>query len=393
MGRAAADPLPQSARADAGAFVPGPRAYRLGAPGGPLARLRLAVKDLFDLEGTVTGGGNPDWARAAEVADRSAVALAALLAAGADCVGKTITDELAFSLEGRNHHYGTPRNTRYPDALPGGSSSGSAAAVAAGAADIGLGSDTGGSVRVPGAFCGLWAMRPTHGRVPVAGLTPFAPGYDTVGWLTRDAGTLAAVGGVLLGEDATPAPIDRVLLAEDALQFASPDVADALHPVADALGAPGARVFPGRWEDSAAAYAALQAEDIRTALGPRIAAVSPRFGPDIAERFAAALDPQPGLDHHRTYRRAARARLVALLPPGTALLIPTAPVARLPRDADGAALGQFYRRALALSAVAGHAGAPQIHLPAGRVGFSVVSAPGTDRALIDFARQLGARAR
>ena len=389
MGRAAADPLPQEVSADAGAFVPGPRAVLDGAPSGPLAGLRLAVKDMFDLEGSVTGGGTPDWAAAATVAERSAAAVQALLSAGARCIGKTITDELAFSLEGRNHHYGTPCNTRHPDALPGGSSSGSAAAVAAGAADIGLGSDTGGSVRVPGAFCGLWAMRPSHGRVSVEGLTPFAPSYDTVGWLTRDAATLATVGRVLLGEDTDRTPIRRVLLAEDALDIVTPEVIDALYSTAYALGARSVRAFAGSWQQSAEAYVALQAEDIRAALGPRIAAIGPRFGPDIAERFADALAPQPYLAHHRSYRQRARTLLAGLLPPGTAMLLPTTPVARLPRDVDGAALGHFYPRALALSAIAGHAGAPQVHIPAGPVGFSVVVAPGTDRALVDFARDLG----
>ena len=138
---------------------------------------------------TVTGAGNPDWAARQKPAATSAPAVERLLRAGATLVGKTMTDELGFSLEGENAHYGTPVNPRCPDRLPGGSSSGSAVAVAAGLADLGLGTDTGGSVRVPASFCGLYGCRPSHGRVPLEGVVPFAPSYDTVGLVARDADT------------------------------------------------------------------------------------------------------------------------------------------------------------------------------------------------------------
>ena len=122
-------------------------------------------------------------------------------------VGRVQTDELAYSLNGCNYHYGTPVNPVTPDRLPGGSSSGSAVAVARGDADVGLGTDTGGSIRVPACYNGLYGIRPTHGRLSSEHMVPLAPRFDTPGWLCRDAETLERVGAILFGERAfNPAP-------------------------------------------------------------------------------------------------------------------------------------------------------------------------------------------
>src|SRR6478609_10799440 len=183
----------------ANAFVPGPRARLAGRPGGPLSGLTFAVKDLFDVAGVPTGGGNHDWAKANPIPERHASVVQTLLDAGADLIGKTITDEVSLGILGENAFDGTPLNSAAPGRVPGGSSSGSAAAVAAGLCDTALGTDTGGSVRVPSSFCGLYGIRPTHGRLDLTGLMPQAPSSDTAGWFARDAETFARVGSVLLG--------------------------------------------------------------------------------------------------------------------------------------------------------------------------------------------------
>src|SRR5271170_2192254 len=159
-------------------------------------------------------------------ASASAPVVDALLAAGARLAGKAVTDELAFSLEGVNAHYGTPVNPACPDRIPGGSSSGSAVAVAAGLVDFALGTDTGGSVRVPASFVGVCGFRPTHDAISLAGVVPFAPSYDTVGWFAGDAAMLSRVGGVLL-PNASPRPIHRFRLVRDAIALADPEVAAA----------------------------------------------------------------------------------------------------------------------------------------------------------------------
>ena len=178
-----------------GAFVPGPRAAIAGAPEGPLAGLTFAVKDLYDVAGHVTGYGSPDWARTHPVAPATAPCIMDLIAAGASLLGKVKTMELAYGLSGENIWYGTPINPAAPDRFPGGSSCGSAAATAAGLVDFAMGTDTGGSVRVPASYCGIFGIRPSWGSVNLAGACGLGPSFDTGGWFARSATVLAQVGG------------------------------------------------------------------------------------------------------------------------------------------------------------------------------------------------------
>ena len=183
-----------------GALVPHGHVEIAGRTAGPLAGVSFAVKDIFDVAGTVTGCGNPDWLAGHGAAERHAPAVQMLLDAGGRLVGKTVTEELAFSAVGINPHYGTPRNSAAPGRVPGGSSSGSAAAVGGGLVALALGSDTGGSVRVPASYNGIYGMRPSHGRISLAGVMPLAPSFDTVGWFARDPQLLATAGRVLLDD-------------------------------------------------------------------------------------------------------------------------------------------------------------------------------------------------
>src|SRR5947208_5591053 len=222
---------------DFGAFVSGQKFRIEGRAGGPLSGLTFAAKDLFDVAGHPTGGGNPDWAKTNPVPERHAWAVQTLLDAGADLIGKTITDEVSLGILGENPFYGTPVNPRAPGHVPGGSSSGSAAAVAAGLCDTALGTDTGGSVRVPASFCGLFGIRPTHGRLDLTGMMPQAPSSDTSGWFARDAATFVKVSSVMLGEAIPAALPSRLIIAVDAFAFADPEVDAALRPVRERLRA------------------------------------------------------------------------------------------------------------------------------------------------------------
>lgn len=212
-----------------------------GAAEGPLQGLTFAVKDIINVAGQVTGGGNADWLRSHEPAEQNAPAVQMLLDAGATMAGKTITEEFAFGMIGENFHYGTPRNGAAPGHIPGGSSSGSASVVSAGEVDFALGTDTGGSVRVPASFCGLYGLRPSHGRVPLAGILPLAPSLDTCGWFARDADIMRRVGEVMLDWQ-TPSASGRFLVARDAFGVAGEAVREALSPAlaraGDILGAP-----------------------------------------------------------------------------------------------------------------------------------------------------------
>jgi amidase len=396
---------------DHGAFVPGPRARRAPTGQGALSGLRFAVKDLIDVAGVLTTGGNPDWAATHSPAMRDAPAVRHLLAAGAALVGKTVTDELAFSLEGANAFHGTPRNPRAPDRLPGGSSSGSAVAVAAGLADFALGTDTGGSVRVPASFCGVFGFRPTHGRVSLDGVLPFAPSYDTVGWFARSGAVLRRAGLVLLNADAPHRPMPTALprcrfsLVQDAFDMADPACSARLMPLARALDATDAiEVFEGAPQAWLHAYQVLQGAEIWQSLGAWITQHRPRFGPSMAPRFAsvAQIDTQDIVQWQawRTRQTSRVYRMLHANDAGDALphplpiwVLPTTTGTALPKGIAPDALGHFYAKALAMTSIAGHAGLPQLTLPLADidglpVGLSLIGPPGSDEALLTLAASL-----
>jgi amidase len=159
--------------------------YETAGPG-----VRLAVKDLIDMKGEPTTAGCRAVATRARPAEGDAACLAGARAAGARIVGRTNLHELALGVTGINPWFGTPVNPLDPSLVPGGSSSGSAVAVATGVADVAYGSDTGGSVRIPSACCGTAGLKTTWGRIPLAGVWPLAPSFDTVGPMARDVAGL-----------------------------------------------------------------------------------------------------------------------------------------------------------------------------------------------------------
>ena len=333
-----------------GAWVPHGRFCIDGAPGGPLAGLRFGAKDLFDVAGHPTGGGNPTWLATHPVPSRHSPVVAQLLQAGATLAGKLLTDELAYSLHGDNHHYGAPLNVRAPERVTGGSSSGSAAAVAARLLDFALGTDTGGSTRVPASYCGLWGLRTTHGALSCDGLVPLHPGFDTVTWLAHDGATFERVGAALLPAKAFG--FRRVLPLTDAAALADPEFALPLEAVTQALalrlGVPAtpAQAAPG--EDLAAwrqAYATAGAHEGWRVHGGWITQRQPVFGPAIAARFAAAsrIDDAAAASARATGQRI-RAQVRALLGndgvavlPSAASLAPleTAPAEAVPTELKG----------------------------------------------------------
>lgn len=387
-----------------GAFVPGSQCELPGSGSGPLRGLTFAAKDLYDIAGHVTGFGNPDWAETHDPAEATSPAVQAWLDAGAHLVGKTITDELAYSLNGQNFHYGTPTNANAPGRIPGGSSSGSASAVAGGLVDIALGSDTGGSVRIPASYCGLYGIRPTHGRIPVTGVLPLAPSFDTVGWFARDAGLLARAGEVLLGTEVKGVEMPpRLLRIDDAFALASDAANAALTPFVERLegligkakpfvaGEPGGGLL--NWM---LRFRHIQAREICETHGAWLAATKPRFGPEIAERFAWAQSvPQSEADAAKPEREAFTARLRDALPDGTVACLPTAPGIAPKLDTSAEDLVAHRGQVIALTAIAGLAGLPQVTMPLANIdgcplGLSIIAGPGQDVMLLALAESMGA---
>lgn len=365
-----------------------------GAPDGPLTGIRVAVKDLYAIRGHVVGAGNPTWERSAPVSTVTAPAVQVLLDAGADVTGIARTDEFAYSLAGRNAHFGSPPNGAAPTRIGGGSSSGSASAVALGQADLGLGTDTAGSLRVPSSYQGLWGLRTTHGRVPRDGLVPLAPSFDTVGWIARSASVLAAAAGAAVHPGSDVDLDDGTLLVCDALLDAvEPATAEAFRGWLAATRRPVRRIDLPPPDELAETLRVVQAAEAWREHGPWIDAHPGAVGDDVAARFAAAATitaeaealARERLDRLRTrVREAVGPRVLAL---------PTVPGPAPLRTATGDTVQRTRLATLRMTAVAGIGGLPAVSAPFLRVedapvGVCLIGPAGSDRAIVALAGTL-----
>ena len=366
---------------------------------GSLAGLRLGVKDLFHIAGLPTGAGNPDWLASHPLPQQTSPIVFDLLQAGAELVGKTQTDELAYSLNGLNIHYGAPLNPQCPDRLPGGSSSGSAVAVAAGDIDIGLGTDTGGSIRVPASYNGLFGIRTTHGLLSREHMVPLAPLFDTVGWMTADGTLLEAVGKVLLPEDLPQWPTGplRVGVIEPEIQgfslWSEDHEAWLTHQM-------GLSVFKrlslsADWLARASqCFRTLQGRAIWQTHGQWISERQPHFAPDIRARFDWCSQLTPAQEREAQIERLAlQVEIQDWFEGVDLLLLPTTPGPAPLLGADATWMDNYRSQLMGLTAPAGLAGLPQVHLPVLSVagapaGVSLLGQAGFDRALLELAAHL-----
>lgn len=379
------------------AFMPhGFEAAIASAETGPLAGLCFAVKDMFDVKGLRTGFGNPAILERAEPAAASNATIARLLDAGARFAGKTQCDELTFSLMGQNAHYPRPINPAAPDRVTGGSSSGSAAAVAAGLCDFAIGSDTGGSIRAPASFCGLFGLRPTHGAIALDHAYGLAPSFDTFGWFARDAETYGKVADIVLPADS--ANLGRALIEPD---FAAPLLLEESRVQWQAIRAAldlKQEAVPalGDVDGNYTLFRRLQAYEAWALRGDFVSDPENRVSPDIAERFRYGENLSCGDATADTRaRHALRAALAGYLADGRVLVMPTVPGPAPLTDGGADALQAYRERALCLLCVSGLTGIPQMTVPAGTVdgapfGLSVIGPAGSDRALIELACSLHA---
>jgi amidase len=372
----------------------------LGRKQGLLGGTTFMVKDLFAIAGHKISNGSPDWYAHARAAPATARAIQWLLDAGASCTGITICDEFFYSLLGSNAHYGQPVNARARERVTGGSSCGSAAAVAAKMCDFALGSDTGGSIRVPASFCGLYGIRPTHGRISLEGVTPMAPSYDTVGFLASNARLFREVGRVLLNGARVDAPLQRLIIAQDMVSRSEASIDEEIWRVLDTIGSalpePEHMDVVGEEFDTwRNAFRFNQGFELQSTLMPFALAHADGLSPAIRERFeiAARITPDEAKTG-REIRAEARKRLHGLAKPGTMIVMPTTPTLPPERDIpDGASTVEFRAMTLGSTCLAGHAGLPQMSIPAGLaagcpVGLSFIGWEGGDEALLDLAVKL-----
>jgi amidase len=355
----------------------------------------FAVKDVYSIKGHTCTAGNPDWLRTHDSSVETASSIQKLLSAGAKLTGTLQTDELMYSLNGENAHYGTPVNPKAQGRIPGGSSSGSASAVSAGLVDFSLGTDTGGSVRIPSSYCGLYGIRPTHNLVSSDGVIPLAKSFDTVGWMAQTARLLAQVGEVLLPSSGEDGFFQRILLEEDAWALPDAKSAEELKKLLPAIKNrtdhfEQVRVADEGFPAWTEIFRTIQALEIWEEHGPWITKEKPSFGPGIADRFqmASMLKKEEYQSQFEKWKMI-RHQMDSLLGDDALLVIPTAPGPAPLLNLQGKTAEQYRARAMQLTCIAGLAGLPQVTLPLATVdglpvGLSIIAGRNQDKRLLEW---------
>ncbi|KLV21921.1 amidase [Niallia circulans] len=361
---------------------------------GNLDGLTFAVKDVFTIKDYLSSAGNPDWLSSHPPAKETAPVITSLLNNGARLQGTTITDELMYSLNGENFHYGTPVNPKSPNRIPGGSSSGSAVTVAAKQTDFSLGTDTGGSIRIPSSYCGIYGIRPSHGVVNIEGVIPLAKSFDTVGWMANDAEILNEVGKVLLPVQ-RDGSFTRFIMGSDAWALADQEVHKAFAPLLEKLeqSVPNyvttviAEEGLQEWSE---VFRMLQGREIWQEHGEWIQKAKPTFGPGIAERFkwASTIKDEDLAPYHQL-RRKIQQRMEELLKDDAVLIIPTAPGIAPLLNLPVYELEERRKQTFQLCCIAGLTGFPQVNIPLTTsngvpVGLSFIAGRNQDRNLLQL---------
>jgi amidase len=382
---------------------------RIAATGsGALSDRTFVVKDLFSIAGHVSSFGHPRWRTTHKPNGTTAPVVERLLGAGASMTGLAKLDQLAYSMIGNVGEGKAPINSLYPDCFTGGSSSGTASAVAGGVCDFGLGTDTGGSIRVPAAACGLFSIRPTHGLIDSIGALPLAPSFDVVGLLARDPLTLGEAFEVLLGRSPQDSPpIERLLLPTDCLDGLAPPVAEVIVGFASILGdrfgmsveATTFARFTGT--EVADLFTRLQGREIWATHGEWIRENHRFLAPDVVRRLKraeslagssvkdVAADARARDEFRTEYERLTGA--------GTAILLPVMPGLPPRRDADAEELLRFRTESLRWLSPAGLTGSPEVVMPVVHgeseltYGIGILGAKGADLSLLALAGSTSGR--
>ncbi|KAL0375987.1 UNVERIFIED_CONTAM: Outer envelope protein 64, mitochondrial [Sesamum calycinum] len=414
-----------SVKEDFGAFVerfellpfpqPTPPAARL-----PLSGLTFAINDNIDVKGYVSGYGSKDWKRTHEAAEKTAIVVTTMLRYGATCVGKTVMDEIGFGILGENSSYGTPTNPQKPSHVPGGSSSGSAVAVAAQLVDFAIGTDTIGCIRVPASFCGILGFRPSHGIVSMIGVSPNSQSLDAVGCLAFDPSVLHRVGHSLLQlNPLEPKRTRCIIIADDLFQLSKVPMQKTVHAVSKvteklsgyqppkhvnfgefiASNVPSLKKFR---EESTSEQSGisnlkalssvmllLQRHEFKTNHEEWITCVKPKLGPDISNRVWAAINTtQENVKSLYKVRMEMPAAVQSLLKDDGILVIPTVADPPPKLNSKTSIPAQFYDRIYVLLSIVNMSGGCQVAIPFGKLddcpfSLSFIASHGNDKFLLD----------
>mgnify|MGYP001450977369 FL=1 len=359
---------------------------------GLLSNLNFVLKDMCDVKNLKTSCGNPDFFKKCDFANDYAPFLKDLLNEGPVLKGITVCDEFFYSLIGENGHYGTPTNLNAPSCVPGGSSSGSAAALTTDLYDFSIGSDTGGSVRIPASFCGLIGMRPTHNRINTKGVYPMAPSFDTVGWFANNPEIFQKVGNVLLNNiERSNVDFKQYVVAEDLLELCDAEVQDNFNNYIN-VNIPNinkTRLSTNTKAIIADNFRILQGAEVKENIIPWIEKNKPNISPEIRSRIdMASKITDIEVNRALIFRKTLIDEIEKSLPEGTIAVFPTSPFSAPKSGQDDESLGSFRKRLMELTSIAGMTSRPQITIPrlkdkSGPVGISLLGWKYSDEILLN----------
>ena len=359
---------------------------------GRLKNLKFVLKDMCDIKNIKTSCGNPDFYKACEPAKKHAEFLSNILSEGAILEGITICDEFFYSVIGENSHYGTPKNLNAPNCVPGGSSSGSAAALTTDLFDFSIGSDTGGSVRVPASFCGLLGIRPTHGRINANGVYPMAPSFDTIGWFSNNIKTFQKIGEVLLDKNENEnITFNQFVIAEDLLELVDTDIKNQFNSYYKELHPNIKHIRLSKFSKSEIAdnFRILQAGEIKEHVIPWIEKNKPKISLEINSRIEMASKISPlEIDAAKTFRQEIISEINNSLPEGDIAIFPTTPFSAPKCGQSDQDLGSDRKKIMEMTSIAGMTSRPQISIPkfkgkTGPVGISILGWQYSDEILLN----------
>ena len=359
---------------------------------GPLSDLTFVVKDMCEIKGFKSSCGNPDFYEKCEVASDFAPFLKNILNKGATLKGITICDEFFYSLIGENGHYGTPANLNAPGCVPGGSSSGSAAALTTDLYDFSIGSDTGGSVRVPASFCGLLGIRPTHNRINTKGVYPMAPTFDTIGWFAKDIKTFKKIGFTVLNhKDKTKNSFKDFVIAEDILELANPNIIHLFNNYINNSFPEIKKIRLSKQNKDVIAdnFRILQGGEIVENVIPWILKNKPKISPEINNRIEMAIKiTKDEINQAVKFRENLKKEIELTLPEGLIALFPTTPFSSPKCGQSDEQLSSYRKKLMEFTSIAGMTSRPQISIPkfkdnTGPIGISLLGWRYSDEVLLE----------
>ena len=359
---------------------------------GYLSGMTFLCKDMCDIKGFKSSCGNPDFYKHSIEALDYAPFLKKIMNEGAILKGITICDEFFYSIIGENKHYGTPINKNAPNCVPGGSSSGSAAALTNHDFDFTIGTDTGGSVRVPASFCGVYGFRPTHGRIDLNKVYPMAESFDTLGWFSNNTSNMLKLGKLFFNNfKETKIEQKNILFPIDIVDGLDQDIKSQIYNYCEYKFKNLKKVQLSRYKkyELADCFKVIQGYEIKLNILPWIKKYSPKISNEINSRFKMVENITKNMyDNAKNMRKEFISELDNNLPFDSFLIFPTTPFSAPIKGQSNQDLTELRKKVMEFTCIGGLSSRPQISIPkfkgsTGPIGLSVLGNKNADEIMLN----------